>query len=71
GYTVFKVRVRNSNIQKGKSAGYRLIYQLKSYTRVLLVLVYSKLDQTDITAEEIQLAIAKFEENDDNFSTDW
>ncbi len=70
GYTVFKVRVRNSNIQKGKSAGYRLIYQLKSHTRVLLVLIYSKLDQTDITAEEIQLTIAKFEENDDNFSAD-
>lgn len=25
-YIVYKVRVRNSNIQKGKSAGYRLIY---------------------------------------------
>ncbi|BAT54033.1 hypothetical protein NOS3756_29980 [Nostoc sp. NIES-3756] len=25
-YFVNKVRVRNSNIQKGKSAGYRLIY---------------------------------------------
>ncbi|XZN93767.1 MAG: type II toxin-antitoxin system RelE family toxin [Microcoleus sp.] len=26
GYDVFKVRVRNSDIQKGKSGGYRLIY---------------------------------------------
>jgi mRNA-degrading endonuclease RelE of RelBE toxin-antitoxin system len=25
GYLIFKVRVRNSNIQKGKSADYRLI----------------------------------------------
>ena len=26
GYTVFKVRIKNSDIQKGKSGGYRLIY---------------------------------------------
>jgi len=24
GYTVFKVRIKNSDLQKGKSAGYRL-----------------------------------------------
>lgn len=29
-YTVFKVRIKNSDIQKGKSAGYRVIYQLKN-----------------------------------------
>lgn len=28
-YTVFKVRVKNSDIQKGKSSGYRVIYQLR------------------------------------------
>jgi len=26
GYAVFKLRVRNSDTQKGKSGGYRLIY---------------------------------------------
>lgn len=34
-YIVYKVRVRNSNIQKGKSAGYRLIYQVESPTSIL------------------------------------
>lgn len=29
GYVIFKVRVRNSDIKKGKSAGYRVIYYLK------------------------------------------
>ena len=33
---VFKVRVKNSDIQKGKSAGYRLIYQVETSTRVIL-----------------------------------
>ena len=28
-YLVIKVRVKNSNIQKGKSAGYRVIYQVE------------------------------------------
>lgn len=30
-YSVFKVRILNSDIQKGKSAGYRLIYYFKSW----------------------------------------
>lgn len=29
-YQVFKVRLKNSNIQKGKSGGYRVIYYLKT-----------------------------------------
>jgi mRNA-degrading endonuclease RelE of RelBE toxin-antitoxin system len=64
GYTVFKVRVRNSDIQKGKSAGYRLIYQLESPTSVLLLLIYSKLDQIDVAVQENQSVIAEFQELD-------
>jgi mRNA-degrading endonuclease RelE of RelBE toxin-antitoxin system len=29
GYTIFKVRIKNRNVQKGKSGGYRLIYYVK------------------------------------------
>ena len=57
GYTVFKVRVRNSDIQKGKSGGYRLVYQLESPENVLLLLIYSKSDLDDVTAEEIKSII--------------
>lgn len=60
GYTVFKVRVRNSDIQKGKSGGYRLIYQLDSPANVLLLLIYSKSDIDDVTAEEIKSIIEEF-----------
>ncbi|MBP5974597.1 type II toxin-antitoxin system RelE/ParE family toxin [Brasilonema sp. CT11] len=60
-YTVFKVRVRNSDIQKGKSAGYRLIYQLESPTSVILLLIYSKLDQADVAADEIQAVVEEFQ----------
>jgi hypothetical protein len=34
GFTVFKVRVKNSDIRKGKRAGYRVIYQVIEPTSV-------------------------------------
>ncbi|AFY47446.1 cytotoxic translational repressor of toxin-antitoxin stability system [Nostoc sp. PCC 7524] len=59
-YFVYKLRVRNSNIQKGKSAGYRLIYQLESPTSILLLTIYSKSDREDIGANEIRDIMADF-----------
>ncbi|MBW4551789.1 MAG: type II toxin-antitoxin system RelE/ParE family toxin [Aphanocapsa sp. GSE-SYN-MK-11-07L] len=53
GYVVFKTRVKNRDIQKGKSAGYRLIYQIESPTSVLLLTIYSKSDREDISIKEI------------------
>ncbi|PSB50062.1 addiction module antitoxin [filamentous cyanobacterium Phorm 6] len=54
GHTVFKVRLKNSDIQKGKSGGYRVIYQLRGDTYILLVVIYSKSDQDDIPANQIR-----------------
>ncbi|MCF2147333.1 type II toxin-antitoxin system RelE/ParE family toxin [Desmonostoc muscorum LEGE 12446] len=59
-YIVYKVRVRNSNIQKGKSAGYRLIYQVESPTSLLLLTIYTKSDREDINANEIRDILADF-----------
>ncbi|MSS73808.1 MAG: type II toxin-antitoxin system RelE/ParE family toxin [Candidatus Latescibacteria bacterium] len=53
-YTLFKVRVQNSDIPKGKSSGYRLIYLLKTPTHIILVTIYSKLDQADVSARQIR-----------------
>ncbi|WP_333453796.1 type II toxin-antitoxin system RelE/ParE family toxin [Microcoleus sp. herbarium5] len=41
-YIILKVRVKNSNIQKGKSAGDRMIYQIESPVSVPLLTIYSK-----------------------------
>jgi mRNA-degrading endonuclease RelE of RelBE toxin-antitoxin system len=60
-YIVYKLRVRNSNIQKGKSAGYRFIYQVESPTSILLLTIYSKSDRDDIAASEIQDIVDNFE----------
>jgi mRNA-degrading endonuclease RelE of RelBE toxin-antitoxin system len=48
GYTVYKVRVRNSDAKRGKSGGYRMIYYLPTQDSVLLVTIYSKTEQSDI-----------------------
>ena len=61
-YTVFKVRVRNSDVQKGKSGGYRVIYYLKTETQILLVTMYSKSDRSDITTTKIREILNRAEE---------
>lgn len=60
-YQVIKVRLKNSNIQRGKSAGYRVVYYLKTQTTIILVTIYSKSDSTDIPNKVIEEIIQKFE----------
>ena len=60
-YTVFKVRVKNSSVQRGKSGGYRVIYYLKTRDQILLVTMYSKSDQSDITATEVREILTRAE----------
>jgi mRNA-degrading endonuclease RelE of RelBE toxin-antitoxin system len=54
GYTIFKVRIRNSDVSRGKSGGYRVIYYLKTATAVILVTIYSKTEQSDISSAKIK-----------------
>jgi mRNA-degrading endonuclease RelE of RelBE toxin-antitoxin system len=60
-YTLFKVRAKNTDAQKGKSGGYRIIYYLKTDTHILLVTIYSKSDKPDITADEVREIITRAE----------
>ncbi|MCC5598972.1 type II toxin-antitoxin system RelE family toxin [Nostoc favosum] len=59
GYAVFKLRVRNSDTQKGKSGGYRLIYYVKTATGIILLTIYAKSEQVDIAANDIQSIITE------------
>lgn len=61
-YRIFKVRLQNSNIQKGKSGGYRVIYYLKTEHSIILVTIYSKSDFSDISREVIEEAICQYEQ---------
>ncbi len=53
GYAVYKVRLANTDAQRGKSGGYRAIYYLKQQDDILLVTLYSKTEQADIEADEV------------------
>ncbi|KHG39835.1 MULTISPECIES: type II toxin-antitoxin system RelE/ParE family toxin [Aphanizomenon] len=57
---IYKARVKNSNLQKGKSAGYRVIYLLESETSILLLTIYNKSEQEDITDHEINSILDEF-----------
>ncbi|MDC0832821.1 type II toxin-antitoxin system RelE/ParE family toxin [Geitlerinema sp. CS-897] len=63
GYEIYKVRLKNSDVRKGKSGGYRLIYYVKLPTAIVLVTIYSKSDRSDIPAKEIA-GIVKRHSND-------
>lgn len=65
--TAFKVRAKNSDIQKGKSAGYRIIYQVETPTKIILLTIYSKSDQSNIGVKEIkQIVEAVKRQNEEN-----
>jgi len=53
-HILFKVRVPNSDAQRGKSGGYRVIYYLQKADQVILVYMYVKSARTDIRPEELE-----------------
>jgi mRNA-degrading endonuclease RelE of RelBE toxin-antitoxin system len=60
GYTVYKVRLRNSDATRGKSGGYRVIYYLKTVSAVVLITIYSKTEQSDISSAKIKQILSEF-----------
>jgi len=60
-HIIFKVRVRNRDIRKGKSSGYRLIYYAKTEKKVILITIYSKTEQSDITSDQIRGILKNYE----------
>jgi mRNA-degrading endonuclease RelE of RelBE toxin-antitoxin system len=61
-HLVYKVRVPNSDAQRGKSCGYRVIYYLNTSTSVVLITIYSKLEQGDISSEAIRNIIDEYKD---------
>ena len=64
GYTVYKVRVANSDLQRGKSGGYRVIYSSKVSSapiRIVLLTIYSKTEQGDIPVAKLERILEESE----------
>lgn len=57
GYTLYKVRAPNRDARHGTRGGYRIIYCLQTDNDVVLIALYSKTEQSDISAEEIRCII--------------
>jgi len=52
---VFKIRMRSSNMQKGKRGGFRIIYHLEiKQKRIILLTIYAKVQKKDIKPKEIK-----------------
>ena len=55
---VYKVRVRNTDIPKGKSGGYRLIYKFDEENKMITpLLLYYKGEKSDAQRKEIEVAL--------------
>lgn len=69
---VFKVRVKNTDAKRGKSGGYRIIYYVPQTGKVILVAIYSKTEQEDVSAAEIRQIIEQqaVEATDTSAATD-
>lgn len=59
GFPIYKVRERNRDIQKGKSSGYRVIYWIKNPASVVLITIYSKTEQSDISSAAIRRIVSE------------
>jgi mRNA-degrading endonuclease RelE of RelBE toxin-antitoxin system len=62
-----KLRVRNTDLAKGKSGGYRLLYwvQEQPTATIYLLLLYSKSDRDDVTRQDLQQLLHDLEGNTD------
>ncbi len=61
GNNIFKIRLKNSDINKGKSAGYRVItYLVNEKNEISLITIYSKSDKENILDVELKEMIDKY-----------
>jgi mRNA-degrading endonuclease RelE of RelBE toxin-antitoxin system len=62
-YEIYKVRVKNSDNQKGASGGYRVIYHVKTIDFIVLSNIYSKSDYESIDDSLVEKSIQEYLEN--------
>jgi mRNA-degrading endonuclease RelE of RelBE toxin-antitoxin system len=63
-YEIYKARLKNSDNKKGASAGYRVIYYVKTVDFIILTNIYSKSDSENIDDSLIEKSIQEYLGND-------
>ncbi len=66
GYEVYKVRLKNPSAQRGKSGGFRVIYYVRVVDKIIMLMVYSKMDRENVPAQEIRDVIEEILGNSDS-----
>jgi mRNA-degrading endonuclease RelE of RelBE toxin-antitoxin system len=59
-YPVYKARIKNTDVQKGKSGGYRIVYYLQTAESIVLITIYSKSEAADIPDNEVRRIIDEY-----------
>lgn len=58
GNNIYKLRLKNSDLKKGKNSGYRVItYIIDEQKEILLLTIYSKNDLENISDQQIDFLI--------------
>ena len=57
---LYKVRIKNSDNNKGKSAGYRIITYARIKDEIFLVDIYSKSEMENLADEAIDLIVKQY-----------
>lgn len=65
GYNLYKVRLANPSAGRGKSGGFRVIYYVKFTDRILMVTVYSKTEEKDLSPERIRQILQNLKSPDE------
>ncbi|MFC3122526.1 type II toxin-antitoxin system RelE/ParE family toxin [Agaribacter flavus] len=60
GCDAYKVRIKNSDNQKGKSGGYRVLYYLKTQDNVVLLDIYSKSEHDSLSDNLIRQIVHQY-----------
>ena len=62
GYAVYKARVKSSDLKRGKRGGYRVLYYLKAFERIVLLTIYAKTEREDLSIAEIRRIVKDHEQ---------
>jgi mRNA-degrading endonuclease RelE of RelBE toxin-antitoxin system len=60
GYTAYKVRLKSSDLTRGKRGGFRIIYYIQTATRHILLTNYVKPERVDISPGKVANLIRDF-----------
>lgn len=69
-YEVYKARIASTDMKRGKSGGFRVLYYLQTEIYTIVLTIYAKTEQEDISANEvleiITEALQEIDEDSDN-----